>query len=138
MQKSTYGPITLERLGIARYLITGPHLEVELRCATDEAELVAALLEHCHRLDEEDRRRIAERAESPDPAEPIGDDARAHGELTPREFARIRKLRLGMTQAQLAAALGVSTRQIQKLEADNADIRPVYALALRQLAASAA
>ena len=54
--------------------------------------------------------------------------------MTPSEFAAHRKS-LGLTQAELAAALGVSLRTITAIEDGSSPKLRLYALALRGLAA---
>ena len=52
--------------------------------------------------------------------------------MTPTEFRAARK-DLGMTQAQLAEALGVSTKTVENIEAGRSDRPRLYSLALRAL-----
>lgn len=52
--------------------------------------------------------------------------------MTPAEFRALRR-RLGLTQAQLAAALGMSRDQILRYEAGRAPIPRVVELAVRQI-----
>ncbi len=50
-----------------------------------------------------------------------------------RQELRERRRRLGLTQAQLAEALGVTTRAVGKWEAGDAPIAPSIELAIRYL-----
>ena len=52
--------------------------------------------------------------------------------MTPADFRAARET-LGLTQAQLAADLGLQRRQIMRLEAGESPIKPLHEYAVRYL-----